>query len=393
VRLGAINPRRQWTGLITGVASVAVAVAVVIMVSTPTGSLRGTPSVGVAEEPPYLFTSNVSPTVDSEALEVLIARSLTVAQACELTTSNTPWQIAHGIQAFGRDFSLRELETGHRLNAVDYLLDGVHYRNQVVPEPIIGLVAGKLRVRSEGQPMRVQDHPGQLLFILSQARVPENQQITLASGERFTVKDLVKSEAENADRAEDLSWLVPALHHYLYFLPSSHQGKFDVEPLVRRMYQAGVNWDVCYGNHSLFALASVLRQRRERNLPIAGVWRECDRLLQKHVDLARQFQNADGSFAPSWSYSQSPVEPLERLVDVSGHVLAWLVYAVPSDRLQSPWLVRAVRFLANALPEAARLGLSYKAISHGAHGMRLYLEAIQADRGARPMPSEKPKGL
>jgi hypothetical protein len=386
VRLGATDPGRQWCGLIASAASVAVVVAAVIMMSTPAGSLRGGPSVGVVEEPPYLFTGGVSATMDGEPLRDLIARSLTVARACELTTSNSPWQLAHGIQAFGRDFSLRELETGHRLNAVDYLLDEVHYRNRVVPEPIIVLETGKLRVRSEGQPMRLQDHPGQLLFILSQAGVPANQPITLASGERFSVRDLVESEADSTDHAEDLSWLAPALYHYLYLLPSNHSGQFHVEPLMRRMCHAGVNWDVCYGNHSLFALAYLVRQRRERNLPIVGVWRGSDHLLQKHVDLARRFQNADGSFAPCWSYSQSAGESLENLVDVSGHVLAWLVHAVPADRLQSPWLVRAVRFLANALPEAARLGLSYKAISHGAHGMRLYLEAIQADRSAMKQP-------
>jgi hypothetical protein len=278
---------------------------------------------------------------------------------------HTPWETFHWVLAYDVN---AELYThgpgGETANAIGWLCYNRPCRGQQLLEIKHGRPMGIYGVGLEG-------HTGQLMAILGQSRVMIDYPM-LIKGRQFTIADLVENCKLQCESGEDieLTFLLIGLSHYLHpnAVWKNRQGEtWSISRLVREELAKPIKGAACGGTHRLMGLSYAVRKRQQHELPVNGEFRRAQIYVNDYINYALRLQNPDGSLSTEWFTGRGARDDIDRRLQTTGHILEWLVFSVPEERLVDPQIVKAVDYVSRILLE--NRDHEWK-IGHLGHGLR-----------------------
>ncbi|MFG0335539.1 MAG: hypothetical protein ACF8TS_19435 [Maioricimonas sp. JB049] len=318
--------------------------------------------------------------VDDELLE-LVETAITKTSRRYLDIDrHTPWQIMHGLLAYRNDYLLKSGD-GH-VNAIEWITNGARFRGTHWFE--VTQFGG--RAHPFTVPYAFEGHVNQFTAILSMSNLPTDHPIKVAGGQTITVADLVRHAQMTVSTKEELTWTLWFLTHYVEpdaEWVNQQRQQWSMEYLVRNQTRSNVTRAPCGGTHNLFALAYARNAYLRKHGQLRGAWLEADQKLKQHIAAAKSLQNADGTFSTNFFKGRGFSYDFNERIKSSGHMLEWLMMALPSNRLEETWVKRAVEVVANDLVTNSSQPAECGPLYHAVHSLVLY-----RDRVAPPAPAQ-----
>jgi len=342
---------------------------------------------GQAKAQPAATTESTDPLMKyvDEALR-LTQRRLLVAESSN-GKPNSPWQIMHGVLALRHNLELRTPRG--TVNAIAWLSrDPVFRGDHWFEATRFGGRAHPFSV-----PYHFEGHVNQFLALLTMSNLPLDHKIGVAGGKGFvTMADMVRHAQMMVNANEEISWTLWFLTHYLEpdAVWTNYNGeRWGMEKLVAMQHGQNVTTAPCGGTHGLFALAYARNSYLQKHREVKGTWLQADQKIQEHIEKAKAWQNRDGSFSAHFYREPGHTEdPTDRLKS-SGHMLEWLMMAVPQQRLKEPWVRTAVYRVASDLVQFSNQEIDPGPLYHAAHAITLYRERVTP----KPITPQNPKPL
>jgi len=258
----------------------------------------------------------------------------------ETVVERSPWAVMHAMLPFGVE---GEVIVGNkRVNSVQWMCYNGTCRTQKMFTP-----SGRSFRPNVGG--GVQGHEGQFLAMLAQSQVSADYPIVVAN-KRYSVLDLVRYEMATCREKTELTFKLMALSYYVDTNQSwtaMDRRKWNIEKLVAEELAQPVVGAACGGTHRLMGLTFALRQRKAEGRPIEGHYARAEKFIADYIDYTWTLQNPDGSFSSNWFESRGHEQNKERLVQTTGHILEWLMFTLPKERLEDPRILKSVDFLLN----------------------------------------------
>ena len=330
------------------------------------------PQPAPAPAPAPLVAEPIDPLLKlaNEAVEISSRRYLTA-------DLHTPWQVIHGLLAYRQDFQLKT-QDGRKINALDWAGSGVTFRGESLFQktPFGG------RAHPFIQAYWFEGHPTQFMAYLTMCRLPTTHEFKTSTGEIVTVQDIINNAKMDVTRATDveMTWTLWALAHYLD--PSTQwvnkKGEhWSMEELVRLELRNTIYDGPCGGTHSLFATAYARNAYLQTKQPLRGTWLEADQKIQRFIAEARALQNPDGSFSTHFFKGRGSSNDFNTRITSSGHMIEWLMVALPQSRLSEPWIQNGVQCLAQDLIDNRHVNAECGPLYHAVDGLQIYRERMQ----------------
>jgi hypothetical protein len=315
----------------------------------------------------------------------------------KLLTSNGFWTVFHGILGLGpRATTLRDPHSGGEVNALDYIRQGGELRG-------LRFLSTRHGLDVQMGPFSVgQGHQDQFIAEMAQWNVPADLAFTV-NGRAYTFLDFVRhAQMRAAVRGkQELSWAIVVVGQYLGTDGSWTNGageKVYYRDLIRYELDADVENAACGGTHRLFGLTWAYHLHKQRGLSPTGVWEEIPVKEAKYRDLARRYQNSDGSFSTEFFRGRASAPDKQLRINTTGHVLEWLALAAPDEELHSAWVQNAASALALMVLDLRADPIESGSLYHAIHGLLLYYarvwggETLGACRPHFPYPLQGQKG-
>jgi hypothetical protein len=308
---------------------------------------------------------------------------------------HTPWQILHGLLALRNDYVLRD---GDRMvNAVERISDGVQFRGRHWFEATRH--GGRAHPYS-GTPYEFEGHVNQSLAIIAMCNLPLDHEFKVAGGRTVTMEDMIRHAKLNINPREEATWTLWFLTHYLEpdeeWITASGQ-PWSMEQLIRQELRSDPNRAPCGGTHGLFALAYVRNSYLQKHGELRGVWLEADQKVQRYVAAARSMQNRDGSFSSDFFRSRGFSNDFNERIKTSGHMVEWLMMALPRRQLEEQWLRNGVQAVANDLIRNSSQPADCGPLYHALNSLIMYRERVRPKEkeevAMAPPVAEEPKEI
>lgn len=344
-------------------------------------------------ESPATAKSVVVP--EGDGLRELIDKTLDFTQHGRVMSleDHAAWQLLHGVLAFGENFEI--LSGGQRVNAVDWVFDGKPMKGWTVNATNQGL-----RVEIEAGKYG-QGHDDQWMAILSQWNVPITRKIVVA-GKEYTVHDLIKRTMYDCFEGKESSWTIIALSKYLKPIDqkwiATDKQEWTLDRLVAM--EAGGLYDeefaqeqilnsACGGTHRLIGLSIALNNFKAQHpdVELTGGWLAAQKRIDWAVGEARANQLPSGAFSIAFFFRPSNSNNVDELLASTGHVLEFLAFALPKEKLEEPWIQRSVVYLCGLLDRTKHLDIECGGLYHATHALVLYREKVFGPREGEPRPS------
>ena len=331
----------------------------------------------------------VAPAPAGDALRDMIDRTLDFTlHGREMSLEkHAAWQLLHGVLAFGEKFEM--VAGGKKEVVVDWVFDGKPMKGWTLVATPQGLQA-KIEPGKYGQ-----GHEEQWLAILSQCDVPSTRTIKLGSRE-FTVRDMIRQAMFDCYEGKEGSWTVIALSKHLdpidqtwtardgeqwtvERLMSMEAGPVDDEEAGQELILSGA----CGGTHRLIGLSIALNNYRKKtpDKPLKGGWEAARRRIEWAVGQAKANQLPSGAFSIAFFFRPSNSANLDEHLAATGHILEFMSFALPKERLQEPWVEKAVVYLCKLLDRTKEIDLECGSLYHAAHALVLYRDKVFGPRG------------
>ena len=290
------------------------------------------------------------------------------------TTDHTPWQMMHGLLGLRQDFLISH--NGDVVNGLDWIKTGPMFKN----EPWFEKTSHGGRAHPYNQPYWFEGHISQSLAILSMCNVPLDTEFGTPQG-AITMRDMLKNAQMTANEKEEVTWTLWALSTYL---PSDAEWinakgeKWSIERLVRIEVgkKVGGPTSPCGGTHGLFALARARNVYLRTGKPLRGVWQEAEYKIQKYINTAKMLQNANGTLSSNFFRGREYKQDFDKRMASSGHVLEFLMMALPQERLKEKWVRDAIAATANDLMANRKAYVSCSPLYHATDALSIYLERV-----------------
>ncbi|MEX2118941.1 MAG: ADP-ribosylation factor-directed GTPase activating protein isoform b [Pirellulales bacterium] len=281
------------------------------------------------------------------------------------------WQVVHGLLAFGRQLSLND--NGKLVGALDYLLQGGELKGWKMLPGEKGLEALLEPGTKSGQ-----GHEDQWLGYLSQCGLAAEETIVV-QGQTFYISDLVTQAQWDVREGVEATWTLMALGTFLP-LDARWQAKDGSQWSLERIIESEAGQELagsaCGGSHRLYAMAVTLNRYLEEGGELKGGWLAADKKIQEAVEAARRFQQPSGAFSTNYFQRAGTSADVGLRINTTGHALEFLAVALPQERLEEPWVAKAVAYLCGLLEQTQDLPLECGGLYHAAHGLALYRERI-----------------
>ncbi|HXG09863.1 MAG TPA: hypothetical protein VNK04_08755 [Gemmataceae bacterium] len=294
----------------------------------------------------------------------------------DLRTSNGFWTVFHGILGLGPSVTLLNEDTGQRVNAVDYIANGGELRGLVFLPTKYGL---DVQSFADGQGVG-QGHQDQFIAEMAQWGMPPDKKFVVF-GRDYTFMDFVRHAQMRArvTQKQELSWAILVIGQYLgtdISWTNGHGEQLHFEDLVRYELDASVENAPCGGTHRLFGLTWVYHLHLQKGGAKTGVWKEIADKTAKYRDLAKKYQNPDGSFSTSFFRGPGNAADKQLRINTTGHTLEWLALALSPDELKEPWMQEAANALALMILEMQGSPIEGGSLYHAVHGLLIYYARV-----------------
>jgi hypothetical protein len=288
-----------------------------------------------------------------------------------LLTSNGFWTVFHGILGLGpKATTLRDPRSGNQVNAFDYIRNGGELRG-------LRFIPTRHGLDVQMGPWSVgQGHQDQFVAEMGQWGTAIDTPFVV-NGKNYTFRDFVRHSqmaARTTDKQE-LSWAIVIVGQYLGTDISWTNGrgeKLEYTDLIRYELDADVEHAACGGTHRLFGLTWAYHLHKQRGLSTTGIWEEIPVKEAKYRELARRYQNADGSFSTEFFRGRGNDQDKQLRINTTGHVLEWLALAAPDEELRAPWVQSAASALSLMILDLQSDPIEGGSLYHAVHGLILY---------------------
>lgn len=397
--------RRLGTGFI--MVALALGVAAAAQAQAPRTTPLPVKTVAVEKDTPADQT-------DPLLTQVHLAIDLNQRRQVDPSRGATPWMIMHGFLALRQDYQLKlgpqqtraldhitQTNPTHREDdweQAEYWFEATQYGGR--PHPYI-------------KPYAFEGHVNQFLAIMSMANVPLTHEFKARDPQRpgsiktITMADMVNHAKMHVNQHEEVSWTLWFLSNYIEpdaeWINKDGQ-KWSMEQLVTMqtnapLYNQTKQLAPCGGTHGLFALACACNAYSHKHKQLRGAWIAARQKLDKHIEYARGGQNRDGSFSTEFFKAYGASQEMAVRFKSSGHMLEWLMMALPPERLQEQWVRAGTMSVANDLVSHSNRNLTTPdtgAMYHALHALVLYRNRIHPPTlapVAPPMVAEVPPEL
>ena len=313
-----------------------------------------------------------------DSLQERLEAAIKQVQQRELLTTNAFWTVFHGILGLGPEVELLNPETGKRVKALDYICAGGEIPGLTFEPKKYGLDV------HTGPAFVGQGHQDQFVCEMAQWGMKKDQKFVVF-GKDYTFEDFLRHSKMRvklkAKPLQELSWTILIIGQFYgtdYTWTNSEGEKLHFEDLVR--YEMSQRMDpkaaACGGTHRLFGLSWVLHQHLRRGGQKKGVWKELDNYLANYKNLARQFQNADGSFSTNYFYGPGNSTDKQQCLSTTGHIFEWLSLALTDEELKEDWVNRAANALSMIFMDIQDQPMEGGTLYHAVHGLIIYYARV-----------------
>ncbi|MEX2285560.1 MAG: hypothetical protein WD648_00645 [Planctomycetaceae bacterium] len=325
--------------------------------------LAATPSEGAPAAPESVAAIDPLAKQVDEAIRVSSRRYLNAG-------THTPWQIIHGVLALRQDY---QLQLGDKkVNAIEWVSDGPSFGG----EQWFQKTQFGGRAHPYSYNYAFEGHPNQFLAYMSMSHLPLEHTFK-AGNDTITVGDMVRNAQAEVNTAEEQTWTLWALSHYLES-DAEWQNRYgepwSIERLVEIEARRQVQTAACGGTHSLFAISNARNVYFMTGKPLRGAWLEADQKIKRYVQETRYNQNSDGTFSTNYFRGRGFSNDFVTRIGTTGHTLEFLMLALPEPSLKEEWLRRAVAALCTDLIEHRKEPAECGALYHGLDALVIYRE-------------------
>ena len=307
------------------------------------------------------------------------------------TTDHTPWQMMHGLLGLRQDFLINH--NGQTINGLEWIQTGPMFRN----EPWFQKTSHGGRAHPFNHPYWFEGHINQSLAILAMCNLPLETEFGTPQGP-ITMRDMLKNAQMTANAKEEVTWTLWALATYL---PSDAEWinekgeRWSIERLVllETGKQVGGPTSPCGGTHGLFALARARNVYMKTGKPLRGVWAQADQKIQKYIRTVQSQLNRDGSLSSNFFRGRDYKQDFDKRMASNGHLLEFLMVALPQERLKEPWVRRAIEATANDLKNNRKAYVSCSPLYHATDALTIYLERVLPQQQAVAQQPQNTKAI
>lgn len=304
------------------------------------------------------------------------------------TAEHTPWQIMHGMLALREDFLIRH--NGKPVNCLEWIQSGPTFEgegwfektqvrvftgrggNQAFENVIVG------RGHPYNKPYAFEGHINQFVAIMSMSGIPLDTQFQTLQGP-VSMRDMLTYAKLTVNEKEEVTWTLWALSRYL---PSDAEWinargeKWSIERLVQIEVGKSLQGAPCGGTHGLFALAHARNVYLRTGKPLQGVWLQAEQKIRRYIQTARMQLNSDGSLSSNYFRGREYKQDFDKRMASSGHILEFLMMALPSRELNDPWVRRAIEATTNDLMANRKSFVSCSPLYHATSALSIYLDRV-----------------
>jgi len=340
---------------------------------------KPTPPTGA----PRINRNEIDYSFDRRNLPETVNKAIGISQRRMLSTHiNTPWQILHGMLALRNDYQLRH--QGRPVNALEYLSNGARFKGAYWFEKT---AYGGRAHPYNGTMWDFEGHVNQSLALIAMSNPPLSHKFTVQGGETITMQDMVNHAKMMVNTKEEITWSLWFLTHYVdqdEEWTNAYNQYWSMEQLVAHQTRFEPTRAPCGGTHGLFALAYARNAYLQKHGQLRGAWLEADQKLQHYVAAAKSMQNRDGSFSTGFFKSTGYSRDVEERLKTSGHMLEWLMMALPKAELEKSWVESAVNAVAIDLIRSASQNAECGALYHSLHALVLYRQRMMPESVPQP---------
>lgn len=287
---------------------------------------------------------------------------------------HTPWQIMHGVVALRQDFVLKRGDGTVR--CIDFLSDAPTFRG----EPWWQVTRYGGRAHPFSVPYAFEGHANQFLALLSMSNLPLTHEFRINDQQTVTMADMVENAKMTVNTREEITWTLWFLTHYLDIDTewiNALGEPWSLEELVRVQTKAPVVGTPCGGCHGLFAIAYARNAYLKKHGRLHGIYYQAEQKLEQHIELARSMQNYDGSFSSEFFKGTGHSRDFNERLKASGHMLEWLMMALPQSRLREAWVRKGVASIATDLIHNASQPAECGPLYHALNSLIMYRDRVR----------------
>jgi hypothetical protein len=293
----------------------------------------------------------------------------------DVLTTNGFWTVFHSILGLGPGIKLRNPDTGEHVNAVEYICRGGE-----LPGLIFVPTRNGLDVTTTGPNGRGQGHQDQFIAEMAQWNMPADQEFVVL-GKDYTYMDFVRHTQMRVSvtKGQELSWAVVIIGQYLgtnLAWTNSFGEKLRFEDLIRYELDATIEDAACGGTHRLFGLCWAYHLHLQKGGKTTGVWKEIAEKVIKYRDLAKKYQNPDGTFSTDFFRGPDNKADKQLRINTTGHTLEWLSLALSDAELREQWVQDAAAALALQILDLHGSPIESGSLYHAVHGLLLYYARV-----------------
>ncbi|MEZ6126564.1 MAG: hypothetical protein R3C49_25865 [Planctomycetaceae bacterium] len=289
------------------------------------------------------------------------------------TSQHTPWQMMHGLLGLRHDF--RILHNGVPVSGLDWISQGQMFNNEYWFEKT--QFGG--RAHPYSVPYAFEGHANQFVAILSMLGVDLDHQFGTPTGP-ITMRQMIEHAKMALNlKVDEPTWTLWALSRYLP--PDARwktaQGEiWSIERLVQDQTNRPMQGAPCGGTHSLFALAHARNVYLRQGQPLRGVWLQAEYKIRKYINTARMLQNSNGTLSSNYFRGREYNPDFNKRMASAGHVLEFLMIALPQEELQARWVRRAIEATAQDLMNNRKVYVKCSPLYHSVNALNIYLDRV-----------------
>jgi len=196
---------------------------------------------------------------------------------------------------------------------------------------------------------------------------------------------MVEHAQKTISTKDEPTWTLWALSRYL---PSDATWRntsgenWSIERLVSIQTAKPLKGTACGGTHGLFALAHARNVYLRTGKPLRGVWLEAEYKIRKHINTARVQQNSNGMLSSNYFRGREYKQDFNKRMASAGHILEFLMIALPQDELQQAWVRRAIHTVAQDLIQNRKAEVRCSPLYHAVNGLNIYLDRVKINQPA-----------
>jgi hypothetical protein len=313
-----------------------------------------------------------------DGLRQRVAAAITNVRQRSLSTTNAFWTVFHGILGLGPGVELTDPLTGKKVNALDYIcgggeLRGIQFKPMFLPDGM----AVEVVSTGDGQG---QGHTDQFISEMGQWSMPRDRQIKVGR-DTYTYMDFVRYSQARALTIPnmELSWTITIVAQYIgtdATWTNMRNKELRYDDVVRYELEQPVENAACGGTHRLFGLTWGYHHHLKNGGKTEGVWRGVPEKTARYRDIAKQFQNSDGSLSTNFFRSRGNATDKNVRINSTGHMVEWLALALSDEELREQWVQDAVNALSLQILDLQGAPIDSGSMYHAVHGLQIYYSRV-----------------